>query len=83
LLTLRQVNQDERLQTQAIVLDRQTGKVLWTHTLFNTRSRFFRSRIAADGNQFFLIDKIPHWQLWVLQMNRHWYLNRSVTVEKN
>lgn len=83
LLTLRQINQGDTLQTQAIALDRQTGTVLWTHALFDTRARFFRSRLAANGNQFFLMDEIPRWQLWLLQMNRHWYLKRSITVEKN
>ena len=81
LFTLRRARQGSRFQTQAIALDRQTGKILWTVALFEERTErsiFFRSRIAAEHDQVFILDNLPQWQLWFLRMNRRWYLNSAI-----
>lgn len=81
LLMLRQAKQGNRYQTQAIALDRQTGKLLWTVALFERRDLFFRSRLATDRDRFFVLDAIPRWQLWLLQLNRQWYLNSAIVPD--
>lgn len=81
LLLLRQARQDNRTQTQAIALDRQTGKLLWTVALFEKRALFFRSRLATERDQFFVTDMIPRWQLWLLRLNPQWYLNAAITPD--
>ena len=81
LLTFRQVGQGDRQQTQAIALDRQTGKLLWTVALFDDRYvNTFRSVVATDQDQFFVLDAIPQWQLWLLRLNRYWYLQQPIDV---
>lgn len=90
LLTFRQVRQGDREQTQAIAIDRQTGKLLWTVALFDDRYvNAFRSIVATGRDsastdlsvQFFVLDAIPQWQLWLLQLNRHWYLKQPISIE--
>lgn len=82
LLTFRQVGQGDQQQIQAIALDRQTGKLLWTKALFDDRYvNTFRSIAATDPKEFFVLDAIPRWQLWLLQLNRHWYLKQPINVE--
>ncbi|MBE9181179.1 PQQ-binding-like beta-propeller repeat protein [Oculatella sp. LEGE 06141] len=84
LLTFRQVRQDDRNQIQAVALDRQTGAMLWTVALFDRRYvDTFRSRVAIDGDRVFILDAVPRWQLWLLQLNRRWYLKRSIARKDN
>lgn len=79
-LTFRIVAKAEAEQTQAIALDRQTGKVLWVFPLFDPEAKYvdtWQSIVAAEGNHFFTLDVLPRWQLWLLQMNRNWYVKQS------
>ncbi|MBW4692139.1 MAG: PQQ-binding-like beta-propeller repeat protein [Lyngbya sp. HA4199-MV5] len=80
-LTFRNVLKSNVSQTQAIALDRQTGKLLWTFPLFDPEARYvdtWQSIVAAEGDRFFTLDVLPRWQLWLLQMNRHWYVKQAL-----
>ncbi|MBC7970995.1 MAG: hypothetical protein H7Z11_12895, partial [Verrucomicrobia bacterium] len=66
-------------QTQAIALDRQTGKILWAFPLYDEKARYVGtagSVVAAEGDRFFMLDVLPRWQLWLLQVNRNWYVKQ-------
>jgi outer membrane protein assembly factor BamB len=68
-------------QTQAVAIDRQTGKLLWAFPLFDDEAVYvntFRSIVAAQGDRFFTLDRLPRWQLWLLQINPNWYLKQSI-----
>lgn len=80
LLLLHSIRQGDKSQDQVVALDRQTGKRLWTVTLFGKRDIFFRSRIDTARDRLLIIDDIPQWQLWLLQLNRHWYLKQPIDV---
>jgi outer membrane protein assembly factor BamB len=80
-LTFRRVADANTAQIQVVALDRQTGKLLWAFPLFDddySGLRFFRSIVAAEGDRFFTLDRLPRWQLWLLQMNLNWYLPQSI-----
>ncbi|MBW4549594.1 MAG: PQQ-binding-like beta-propeller repeat protein [Aphanocapsa sp. GSE-SYN-MK-11-07L] len=82
LLMLDNVNQGKRTQTQVIALDRGTGKILWRFPLPSNRSWFYNARLAGTDHQFFVIASVPQWQLWLWQINPHWYLNRAISEEE-
>lgn len=66
----------------AIALDRQTGRLLWSVPLFDARyMNAFRAIIAVDQEKVFMLDVLPQWQLWLLRLNRDWYLNRAIEVK--
>ncbi|MGG6263978.1 PQQ-binding-like beta-propeller repeat protein [Leptolyngbya sp. AN03gr2] len=77
-LTFRRVQS----QLQAIALDRQTGKLLWSKALFSSQDLpymdSFRATVATDQDKVFVLDAVPQWQLWLLSLNRDWYLNPSI-----
>jgi hypothetical protein len=80
-LTFRRVKKANVWQTQAVALDRQTGKLLWTFPLFDDEAQYvntFRSIVAAESDRFFTLDLLPRWQLWLLQINPNWYLKQSI-----
>jgi outer membrane protein assembly factor BamB len=80
-LTFRKVTKAKARQTQAVALDRHTGKLLWAFPQFDDEARYvntFRSIVAAEGDRFFTLDRLPRWQLWLLQMNLNWYLNQPI-----
>jgi outer membrane protein assembly factor BamB len=69
-LTFRQIQTSQSVQTQAIALDRQTGKLLWSFPL--TSDRYvdqLRQVVAAEGDRFFFLDFVPRWQIWLWQIN--------------
>ncbi|WP_373540875.1 PQQ-binding-like beta-propeller repeat protein [Chamaesiphon sp.] len=79
-LTFRRVKANT-WQTQAVALDRQTGKLLWAFPLFDDEAGYvntFRSIVAAEGDRFFTLDRLPRWQLWLLQINPNWYLKQPI-----
>jgi len=78
-LTFRYVLKTKVGQKQAIALDRQTGKILWAFPLYDEKARYVGaagSVVAAEGDRFFMLDVLPRWQLWLLQMNRNWYVKK-------
>lgn len=78
-LTFRYVLKTKVGQTQAIALDRQTGKILWAFPLYDEKARYvdtFGSVVAAEGDLSFMLDVLPRWQLWLLQVNRNWYVKQ-------
>ncbi len=82
LLTFRRVSQGDRSQTQAIALDRQTGRLLWNVALFNADYvDAFRSQVATDQDKVFVLDALPQWQLWLLRLNQDWYVNPAIGVK--
>ncbi|MBW4472285.1 MAG: PQQ-like beta-propeller repeat protein [Stenomitos rutilans HA7619-LM2] len=81
--TFRLVGTADKRQTQAIALDRQTGKLLWAFSLFDPEAKYvdtFQSVVAAEGDRFFFLDSLSRWQLWLLQINRNWYLKQPLSV---
>jgi outer membrane protein assembly factor BamB len=78
-LTFRKVEKTDSQQIQAVALDPQTGKLLWAFPLFADEDRyvgtFSIAIVAVEGNRFFTLDRLPRWQLWLLQMNPNWYVN--------
>jgi outer membrane protein assembly factor BamB len=70
-LAIRRVSQANTQPLQTVALDRQTGKLLWAFPLFDRTGTVdtFRSIVAAEGDRFFTLDRIPRWQLWLLQVN--------------
>jgi outer membrane protein assembly factor BamB len=77
-LTFRKVEVGNDAQTQAIALDRQTGKLLWSFAPYTTPYMTTSpQRVATEGDRFFMLDLIPRWQVWLLQANPNWYLNHS------
>jgi outer membrane protein assembly factor BamB len=80
-LTFRRVKANT-WQTQAVALDRQTGKLLWAVPLFDDEAGYvntFRSIVAAQGDRFFTLDRLPRWQLWLLHINPNWYLKQPIS----
>lgn len=78
-LTFRIVGTAKAKQTQAIALDRQTGKMLWAFPLHDDEARYvdsWQSVVATDGDRFFMLDVLPRWQLWLLKVNRNWYVKQ-------
>ncbi|MCU0552436.1 MAG: PQQ-binding-like beta-propeller repeat protein [Leptolyngbya sp. Prado105] len=84
-LTFRRVSGANESQLQAIALDRQTGKLLWSKAFFNSQDLpymdSFRATIATDQNKVFVLDAVPQWQLWLLSLNRDWYLNQAIEAK--
>lgn len=80
-LTFRRVSGANQSQLQAIALDRLSGKLLWSKALFGDRMDQFRSQVATDQDKMFVFDSVPQWQLWLLGINRDWYLNRANEVK--
>ncbi|GAP95522.1 outer membrane protein assembly factor BamB family protein [Leptolyngbya sp. NIES-2104] len=82
LLTFRNVSQSNQSQTQVIALDRQTGRLLWSVPLFDAQyMNAFRAIVTVDQEKVFILDVLPQWQLWLLKLNRDWYLNRAIEVK--
>jgi len=80
-LTFRNVVRAKVKQTQAIALDRQTGKLLWAFPLYDEEARnvdSYWSAVAAEGDRFLMLDSLPRWQLWLLQVNRSWYTKQTL-----
>jgi outer membrane protein assembly factor BamB len=64
-------------QDQVIGLDRQTGKLRWVLPLYNSDDvNRPQSVVAADADHFFVLTQLPRWQVWLLQLNRGWYLKQ-------
>jgi polyvinyl alcohol dehydrogenase (cytochrome) len=68
LLTFRQIKTGQSIQTQAIGLDRQTGKLLWSFPLSSARYVYNpRQVVATEGDRFFFLDLVPRWRIWLWQ----------------
>lgn len=69
---------DLRHATQVVGLDRTTGKLLWKFSVFDDQFiNSFRSIVATDSESLFVLDKLPRWQLWLLDGNLNWWLNQK------
>lgn len=78
-LTFRKVTSGNSRQTQAIALNRQTGKLLWSFALDDDRYvDKFRAIVASDRNRLFILDFMPRWQIWLLQLNSDWYFQQPI-----
>ncbi len=74
-LTFRRIKQAAAIQTQAVAIDRQTGKLLWAFPMFDREAvDSWRATVAAQGDRFFYLDRLPLWQIWLLQLNPNWYV---------
>jgi outer membrane protein assembly factor BamB len=68
--TFRQIQVGRSVQTQAIALNRQTGKLLWSFPVTSDRYVYNPQQVVAtEGDRFYFLDLVPHWRIWLWQIS--------------
>jgi outer membrane protein assembly factor BamB len=79
LFTFRELNSPPSKQRpnqfQVLALDRQTGLRQWDFTWFEDDSWSYKfKRLAANQDHLVFLNRLPLWQIWLLNFNSAWYI---------